>query len=150
MKRQQFLKQRLQTLTALRDAVGAMRSLAAHHFRLARQALTAVRDYRAETDIILAEAGIHWPLDPTAPVGLLVVASDLGLCGDYNSRLARQAMAEAERLAASVIYLVGRRSRNALAQAGWKPAQLRRCCQHRRSVNVAADHDARHPRGLYR
>ena len=92
MKRQQYLKSRLQTLTALRDAVGAMRSLAAHHFRRARQALAAARQYRGEVNTIIAESGIHQTLHTDAPAALLVVASDLGLCGDYNSRLSRMAI----------------------------------------------------------
>ncbi len=121
MKRQQTLKQRLQTLAALRDAVGAMRSLAAHHFRRARQALMAARDYRTETDTVLAEAGIHWPLDAAAPAGLLVVASDLGLCGDYNSRLSRQATAAARQRGTRLLYCVGRRSRTALSNEDLAP-----------------------------
>ncbi|MEX2187018.1 MAG: FoF1 ATP synthase subunit gamma [Pirellulales bacterium] len=116
MKRQQYLKQRLQTLAALRDAVGAMRSLAAHHFRRARQALAAARQYRGEMDTVIAEIGIHQPLHVGVPPGLLVVASDLGLCGDYSSRLSQRAVAEAESHGIQTIYSVGRRARGVLAK----------------------------------
>jgi F-type H+-transporting ATPase subunit gamma len=121
MKRQQFLKQRLRTLGALRDAVGAMRSLSAHHFRRARQALSAARQYRAEMDTLIVEIGIHQPLPAVAPAGLLVVASDLGLCGDYNSRLSQLAVAEAQGHAVQTIYSVGRRARGALAKSSLTP-----------------------------
>jgi F-type H+-transporting ATPase subunit gamma len=116
MKRQQLLKQRIQTLTALRDAVGAMRSLAAHHFRRARQALAAARRYRGEMDMIIAQIGIHQPLHAGLPAGLLVVASDLGLCGDYNTRLAHRAITEAQEHHVRHLYSVGRRVRGSLAR----------------------------------
>jgi len=121
MKRQQFLRHRLQTLSALRDAVGAMRSLSAHHFRRARQSLPSARGYRSEMDTIIAEIGIHQPLHVGVPAALLVIASDLGLCGDYNSRLSRLAVSEARTHHVSTIYSVGRRARAALAKHALVP-----------------------------
>lgn len=116
MKRQQYLKHRLRSLGALHDAVGAMRSLSAHHFRRARKALAPARQYRAEMNTVLAEIGIHQPLHIGVPGGLLVVASDLGLCGDYNSRLSRLAVEEAKRHAVQTVYSVGHRARTTLAK----------------------------------
>jgi len=116
MKRQQFLQHRLQTLSALGDAVGAMRSLSAHHFRCARQALTAARQYRLEVGTVIAEIGIQQPLHVGAPTGLLVIASDLGLCSDYNAKVSQLAITEAKRYAAQTIYSVGCRARPALAK----------------------------------
>ncbi|MCA9119129.1 MAG: F0F1 ATP synthase subunit gamma [Planctomycetaceae bacterium] len=114
MKRQQYLQHRLQTLSALRDAVAAMRSLSAHHYRRVRQTLPAARKYRTEMDTIIAEIGLHQPLHIGAPLGLLVIASDLGLCGDYNSRLSRLAVSEAKRHRVQTIFSVGHRARAAL------------------------------------
>ena len=113
MKRQQYFQHRLQTLSALRDAVGAMRSLSAHHFRRARQALAPARTYRDEMNTLIAEIGIHQPLRAGVPAGMLVLASDLGLCGDYNSRLSRLAVAEARTHGVATVYSVGRRARGA-------------------------------------
>jgi F-type H+-transporting ATPase subunit gamma len=121
VKRQQFLQHRLHTLTALSDAVGAMRSLSAHHFRRARQALVSARQYRDEMNTVISEIGIHQPLHPDVPAGLLVIASDLGLCGDYNSRLSHLAVEEVSRNAVQMIYSVGRRSRAELAKNGLVP-----------------------------
>jgi len=123
MKRQQYLKHRLETLAALQDAVGAMRSLSAHHFRRARQALAAARQYRNEMDTLVAEVGIHQPLHGGVPAGLLVVASDLGLCGDYNTRLSQLAAAEAGKHAVKTVYSVGRRVRGALAKNAIVPVR---------------------------
>lgn len=123
MKRQQYLQHRLQTLAALRDAVGAMRSLSAHHFRRARHALAAARQYRGEMNTVIAEIGIHQPLHVGVPAGLLVIASDLGLCGDYNSRLSQLAAAEANSHAVQTVYSVGRRARAALAKCSLAPSR---------------------------
>ncbi|HRX82370.1 MAG TPA: FoF1 ATP synthase subunit gamma [Pirellulaceae bacterium] len=121
MKRLQYLRHRLQTLSALRDAVGAMRSLSAHHFRRARQALPTARQYREEMNTVIAEIGIHQPLHVGIPAGLLVITSDLGLCGDYNSRLSQLAVAESKSQAAQTIYSVGHRARAALAKSSLVP-----------------------------
>jgi F-type H+-transporting ATPase subunit gamma len=129
MRQEAWLRRRLHTLRTLHDAVSAMRSLSAHHLRVVRQALRPAREYRAEIERAVAEIGIHQPAPPTsAPFGLLVVASDLGLCGDYNSRMARQsieanhAVREERRL--GPIYSVGRRVRPALAREGMLPERL--------------------------
>jgi F-type H+-transporting ATPase subunit gamma len=122
VKRQQFFEHRLQTLSALRDAVETMRSLAAHHFRRVRQALPETRKYREEMNTIVREIGIDQPLHAGVPVGLLVIASDLGLCGDYNSRIARLAVQDIGRYAVDSVYSVGRRSHRALAKHAIVPA----------------------------
>jgi F-type H+-transporting ATPase subunit gamma len=98
-----------------------MRSLSAHHFRRARQSLPAARQYRSEMDTIIAEIGIHQPLHTGAPAGLLVIASDLGLCGDYNSQLSRLAVTELHGHAVHTIYSVGRRARAVLAKDSFVP-----------------------------
>ncbi len=91
-----------------------MRSLSAHHFRGARQALPTARQYREEMNTVIAEIGIHQPLHPGVPAGLLVIASDLGLCGDYNSRISRLAVDEIANHAVQSVYTVGRRLHAAL------------------------------------
>lgn len=123
MKRQQSLQHRLQTLATLQDAVGAMRSLSAHHFRRARQSLQAARKYRSEMETIVAKIGINQQRHVGPPGGLLVVASDLGLCGDYNSRLSHLAVAESHKHAASTVYSVGRRVRGSLAKHALVPTR---------------------------
>ncbi len=117
MRHEVYLRRRLHTLHTLHDAVSAMRSLAAHHFRIVRQGLQPTREYRTEIERILAEIGIPQPEPTAAPAGFLVVASDLGLCGDYNSRLARHAVEEHLQHQFAPVYSVGRRLRPSLARA---------------------------------
>jgi F-type H+-transporting ATPase subunit gamma len=121
MRHEVFLRRRLHTLHTLHDAVSAMRTLSAHHFRIVRKGLRPAREYRAEIERIVAEIGIHQPLPAAVPGGLLVIASDLGLCGDYNSQLARQALEEHAHQHFGPVYSVGRRLRPALARAGIAP-----------------------------
>ncbi len=121
MKREQLLHRRLNTLETLDDAVSAMRSLSAHHFRLSRRNLPAARVYREEIEKGLAEVGVNQVMDVTAPPGLLLVVSDLGLCGDYNTRLVQTAVAEFQEQVAGPLYCVGRRPRAALARQRMQP-----------------------------
>lgn len=121
MRHEVYLRRRLHTLHTLHDAVSAMRSLSAHHFRIVRKGLAPAREYRAEIEAIVAEIGIHQPLSATAPSGLLIIASDPGLCGDYNSQLAREAIGQFHQRPFGPVYSVGRRLRPTLARAGIIP-----------------------------
>jgi F-type H+-transporting ATPase subunit gamma len=118
MRHEIYLRRRLRTMHVLHDAVSAMRSLAAHHFRMVRRTLPAAREYRAQIEAIVEQIGIRQPPRPAAPGGMLVVASDLGLCGDYNSRVAQHAVLQHARRRLGPVYAVGRRVRTPLARAG--------------------------------
>jgi F-type H+-transporting ATPase subunit gamma len=118
MRHELYLRRRLHTLQALHDAVSAMRSLSAHHFRVLRQALPAARAYRAAIERVVADIGLHQEHYGSAPGGLVVVASDLGLCGDYNARLVQQTVAEHEQRRLGPVYAVGRRVRPMMARVG--------------------------------
>jgi len=124
MKRAQFLRRRLQSQETLFDPVSALKSLSAHHFRSARNALPATRAYRAEMDTMLAALGFTPSVPSTAPPGLLLIASDLGLCNGYNSRLAQHAIAQQAQLQCGTIYCVGRRPGGLLARAGMAITRL--------------------------
>ena len=124
MKRERYLHRRLQTLNTLNEAVSAMKALSAHHFRLSRQALPAAREYRDQVETAVAEVGVRQEMDFTAPPGLLLIASDLGLCGDYNTRLVKAAVVECHQEDAGPLYCVGRRSRAILARLDVKPKRL--------------------------
>ena len=124
MKREQYLRRRLHTLKTLNEAVSAMRSLSAHHFRLSRQALPAARAYRDEIENALAEVGVSQEMNFAAPPGLLLIVSDLGLCGDYNTRLVQTAVEEYQQEGEGPLYCVGRRPRAVLARYDIKPQRL--------------------------
>lgn len=117
MKRERFLRRRLHTLHTLNEAVSAMKSLSAHHFLQCRQALPAARAYRDEIEQAIADIGVVPAREGAAPPGLLLIVSDLGLCGDYNTRLVQAAVDAYRRAGPGPIYCVGRRPRAALARA---------------------------------
>lgn len=118
MKREQSLRRRLQSQETLFEAVTAMKSLSAHHFRVARAALAAARAYRRGIDTALAAIGLAPPVLRPTPPGLVLIASDLGLCDGYNSRLVQQAEEEHAHLRFGAVYCVGRRPVSLLERAG--------------------------------
>jgi F-type H+-transporting ATPase subunit gamma len=120
MPREQQLRRRSSSLAALREAVAAMRSLAAHHFRQSRAALPGARVYREQVEQAVAEAGVGPEPSPPGPPGWLLIASDLRLCGDYNARLAEalgeQLDAHRDADAPAPLQCVGRACRGWLAR----------------------------------
>jgi F-type H+-transporting ATPase subunit gamma len=117
MKREQALQRRLHAQETLYEAVAALQSLSAHHFRLARAALPATRAYRTGIDDALAVIGLAPPDLPPVPPGLVLIASDLGLCNGYNARLGQYAIAQHAHLGCGAVYCVGRRPVGLLARA---------------------------------
>ena len=117
MKREAYLRHRLQSLSALHEAVRAMKSLSALHFRSARAIVPTAREYRESIEAALSQ--IDLPKRPAngGGQGLLVVAADLGLCGDYNSRLAQAGIEARNRLGPGPLYCIGRRLHGWLARA---------------------------------
>ena len=55
MKLEKTLRRRLKSQETLLDAVSAMKSLSAHHFRLSRAALPAAREYRHDIEKIVED-----------------------------------------------------------------------------------------------
>ncbi len=109
MKRENSLRRRLRSLETLSEAVGAMKSLAAHHLRSARAALPAAHAYRQGIDDALAVIRLHQRESPGDAPAILVIAADLGLCGGYNSQLAAAAIDHHGRFNARRVYCVGHR-----------------------------------------
>jgi F-type H+-transporting ATPase subunit gamma len=117
MKRELELRRRLRSLETLGEAVGAMKSLAAHHFREARAALAPARAYRQGFDHALQSTGASLPAGG-GPGGLLVIGAELGLCGGYNARLVQAAMEYREKAGAGPTFCVGRRAAVLLGRRG--------------------------------
>lgn len=124
MKREQDLRRRLHTLSTLHEVVSAMKSLSAHHFRLCRKSLPAARAYRAEIEKAIADIGITQTIEFRAPPGLLLITSDLGLCGDYNTRLLQVAIDEQRQESKGFLYCVGRRSHTMLTRLNIFPQRV--------------------------
>ena len=96
MKRERDLQIRLRSLETLGEAVAAMKSLSAHHFRESRAALEPAHAYRQGVQRALESSGASLPAG-RGPCGLLVIGAELGFCGGYNSAVVAAA---AERRAA--------------------------------------------------
>jgi F-type H+-transporting ATPase subunit gamma len=117
MKREQALRRRLHAQETLYEAVSALKSLSAHHFRIARAARPATRAYRTGIDDALAAIGLAPPVLPPAAPALLLIASDLGLCNGYNARLGQHAIEQHAHLRCDTVYCVGRRPVGLLERA---------------------------------
>ena len=118
MSREAALRDHVRSLEVLDDAVLAMKSLSAHHFRIARDALLAARVYREELEAAvasIAEAGFEVT---SGPPRLVVIGADLGLCGQYHTRLVDAAVAAASALGTESVVCIGRRTASLLARAG--------------------------------
>jgi F-type H+-transporting ATPase subunit gamma len=109
MKRESDLKRHLRSLKTLADAVGAMKSLSARHFREARGAVEPARKYREGVERILASTGASLAAGD-GPAGLLVIGGELGLCGAYNAHLIVAAVTRRKELGPGPTVCVGRRA----------------------------------------
>jgi F-type H+-transporting ATPase subunit gamma len=122
MKRSADLERRLRSLEALGEAVGAMKSLSAHHLRESRGAVAPARAYREGVERILASTGASIPRG-NGPCGMLVIGAELGLCGGYNSRMVAAATEHRHGLGAGPTLCVGHRASMLLARQGIEVAR---------------------------
>jgi hypothetical protein len=76
VRREVELEQRLHSLEALGDAVGAMKSLSAHHYRQVRQAVKPARTYREGVERMVRSVGAGLGEGPGG-AGLLVIGAEL-------------------------------------------------------------------------
>jgi len=115
MKRELELRRRMHSLQALEEAVSAMKSLSAHHFREARKAVEPARAYREGIERILGWVGTTLAAGE-GPAGLLVIGSELGLCGSYNARVVEAGARRREELGDGPTFCVGHRATTLLAR----------------------------------
>ena len=122
MSRERVLQRRLRMLGTLEEAVGALRSLSAQHFRAARAPLEVVRAYRDEVQRFLGVLEASGEMSPAeGPTGIVLVAADLGLAGDYSARLVREALALRAEVGPGPLVCLGHRAVSPLARAGVQP-----------------------------
>jgi F-type H+-transporting ATPase subunit gamma len=117
MRREHDLQRRLRSLEVLGEAVGAMKSLSAHHFRATRGAVEPARVYREGVERFLERTGATLPGGP-GPAGLLVIGGELGLCGGYNARLVAAGARRRAEIGPGPTVCVGRRAGALLARTG--------------------------------
>lgn len=126
MSRARDLERRLRTLSALEQAIGALRSLSARHFRAARAPLPSARAYRDEVAAFLSALDSPPGGAPRADrTAIVLVTADLGLVGDYSARLVHEALALRAERGPGPLVCLGARAQPALARAGVVPESLR-------------------------
>jgi F-type H+-transporting ATPase subunit gamma len=102
------LRNRIGSVKATRKITKAMQMVAAAKLRRAQEAATAARPYAQRMDSVLANLNKHANRAGASPllVGtgkdqthlLIVMTAERGLCGGFNSNIARLARADAARL----------------------------------------------------
>ena len=102
------LRNRIASVKATRKITKAMQMVAAAKLRRAQEAATAARPYAERMDKILANLGSRASRETASPllVGngkdqihlLVVMTAERGLCGGFNSNIAKLARADAQRL----------------------------------------------------
>jgi F-type H+-transporting ATPase subunit gamma len=80
--------------------------------------LPAARAYREAIERIVASVDLARPEPETSTRGVLLFASDLGLCGGYNAQLTQSAIDYCRRWNVKRLYCVGQRPLNALTRSG--------------------------------
>ena len=122
------LRNRIASVKATRKITKAMQMVAAAKLRRAQEAATAARPFAERMDAVLANLGSKANRDGASPllVGngkdqvhlLVVMTAERGLCGGFNSNIAKLARADAHRLISSgktvKIFTVGRKGADAL------------------------------------
>jgi F-type H+-transporting ATPase subunit gamma len=117
VKREQQLRQRLQSLDSLGEAIDAMKNLSARHYREMRVAVGPAHVYREGIERILSWTGAELPAGD-GPAGLLVIGAELGLCGAYNAHVVAAGAAHRAELGDGPTFVAGRRAAALLTRRG--------------------------------
>jgi F-type H+-transporting ATPase subunit gamma len=108
-------------LRTLDQAITAMKSLSALHFRQARRQLLPAHAYRDGLERTLAGMALQFPGPGEGTTTLLVLASDLGLCGSYNGQLVAAAQRRRQSIGDGPVVCVGHRAAVRLTREGRAP-----------------------------
>ena len=147
------LRTRVSSITNIQRVTNAMQMVAAAKMRRAQDAIQAARPYAQQLDRVLRE--LHQSVDtdeqplfkerPAERVALVVVTSDRGLCGAFNSGLCRRVQAELGEYAEAEIELVtvGRKGRDYFGNRGYAitrhHADVFAQLEFTRAVDIAQD-----------
>jgi F-type H+-transporting ATPase subunit gamma len=123
MSREATLEHHVRSMEILDEAILAMKSLSALHFRLARHALLSARAYRHGLES--AVSSLSWyGSTQRGGTGVLVLGADLGLCAGYHSRLVEAAQDVARKLSPMRVDCAGRRTAALLVRSGLAPRRV--------------------------
>lgn len=127
------LKDRVRSLKNTQQITRAMKMVAGAKIRRAELAMRAARPYAAAIGEMLSElaktGGARHPLLQTREIaasGILLMTSDKGLAGAFNSNLVREALVHARQTSNARLYLVGGKAKVQLrgtafpSEAAWQ------------------------------
>jgi F-type H+-transporting ATPase subunit gamma len=129
------IRKRIGSVKSTQQITKAMKMVSAAKLKRAQDAITAARPYArkmrevVEAVAVRSEEGAHALLTARegTKLALLVVTSDRGLCGGFNSNLLRAAhrflAANRERHEEIVVFAVGRKARDFFRRRGMEPRQ---------------------------
>lgn len=128
------IKKRIKAVGNIRRITNTMQMIATARFKTAMDRATATKPYTQKVQALVqelaAEAGdVRHPLfDPPDPSPqrnlVLVLTSNRGLCGSYNSNVLRMAMTRLAELGdRAVLEIVGKKGQGFFRFAGWTAAQ---------------------------
>lgn len=118
MRREQVLHKRLRSQEALSEAVSAMKSLSAHHFRTARREVKPAREYRDGVGRVISALNLPLPVAQTGGRAVLAVGADRGLCGSYSAQVAKKVLKVHADTPFGRAYAIGRRGITHLSRGG--------------------------------
>lgn len=122
------LRTRVSSITNIQRVTNAMQMVAAAKMRRAQGAIKAARPYAQQLDRVLRE--LHQSVDtdeqplfkerPARRVAMVVITSDRGLCGAFNSNLCRRVQTELRDYGDAEVELVtvGRKGRDFFGNRG--------------------------------
>jgi F-type H+-transporting ATPase subunit gamma len=126
------IKRRISSVDKIGQMTAAMRTVSAVKVRNAQQALFAMRPYAANLAEIIARLSVHsreeahylLHVRPEQRTVLVVITSDRGLCGAFNSNIIKFAVDYVEEHRRKYqtepdVVAVGRKGRDALAKMGY-------------------------------
>ena len=126
------IRRRIRAVKSTQQITKAMKMVAASKLRRAQERITSARPYAVQMQHVLAglagrvDESIH-PLlaaretGPDSRTLIIVVTSDKGLCGSFNTNLNKAASQLAVKSSAPVVFgLVGRKGRDYFGRRGFK------------------------------
>lgn len=125
------LKNRIKSIESIGQITGAMKMVASSQIRKIEQLALEGRAYADCIRRVVRSVFKHintfkhpiLDLRPVEKIGVIVIGGDSGLCGSYNSNLARHALKTIESLPKKMtkLFCLGGKAEKALRKAGYKP-----------------------------
>ncbi len=113
------VKNRIGSVQTTRKITQARQMVSSAQLHRAQAALEAARAYRDGLDALVERLGPQTAQPGgESPAAVVVMASDAGMCGSFNTRMEREMLQLARERPGGVFYPVGKKMRDAAGRAG--------------------------------